>query len=217
MRQPEEHDVDDRWLTDAVRRHADQAEAAAPTPEEATDALHARLRRRSGLLPRAVATAAVALVAVLAFAVVRLAFLPPDVGGPAVLPSGLYMTDAPDGEGRCLAISLAEDAGDAGRAEVWAWGAADGCGTRDTVMSSGVADLVAVGLPAAGELPAREGFRVESRAGEGLGGISLILDPAGSPPGALAGYGTVQEAERGPHSVTFRPIEELDVEYVPAS
>lgn len=217
MQQPEERDVDDRWLSDAVRRHADQVEAVSPTPEEVADALDARLLRRSGLLPQALAAAAVALVAVLAFAVVRLAFLPSDVGAPADLPSGLYMTDAPDGEGRCMAISLAQDASAEGRAEIWAWGAAEGCGTRDTVMSSGTADLVAVELPAAGELPARQGFRLESRPGEGVAGIELLLDPAGSPPDALVGYGTVQEAERGPHSVLFRPIEELDVEYVPAS
>jgi len=207
---------DDRQLRDEIRALADRFEADAEPEEQVT----ARIERRGQPWRAPALGLVVVLAAVLAVGIGLRTLLPGTYsGGPLVeTPVGLFRSQLPGSDGKCVAIRLYDTTSTDRRVALWVWTGADGCAARRSNLTMGEGTISRILLPARPEVRERPGIRVEASpdAAEPLAGLVLLLDPTDSGGGAdrLSGYWTMEEVT-GSATLILERVEELNVPYQP--
>jgi len=200
---------DDQELERSIHALADAFEADALPEERVVGTLEARLRRRrTGLM---LSTAALAVAVVAAIAIGARGLSQPAVGGPAAMPDlvGLFVSEAPDRQGRCYAVRLYDTTAADGRVALWTWTGGVSCAVRTDGLSTGLGRAEGV------RLASGPGIAVEAAAGvrPALEGLRLFIDGTPAQDGSLRAFPTVETP--GAEVIPMQPAEELRVPYQP--
>lgn len=200
-----------------VQQVADEFEASAAPEARVVARLERRLQR--GRAVRVMATAAAAVALTIGGLGIRATLTGPPAGE-ATMPEvvGVFVSGAPDDDGRCFGLRLYETTSTDSRVALWSWAGQDGCAGRLDRLASGVGWADAVQLSADTRRPARVGIavRADLASPAELTGFAVVLDQVtDGQPDRLVAYPSASDAASDSAGVTWHRVERLDIPYRP--